>query len=49
MFSKLKNVANKARNVVKVGAVVMAIIKAITVFADEIDKIDKPVKEDENE
>lgn len=49
MLSKLKNIANKARNVVKVGLVVMAIVKAITVFADEIDKIDSTKKTDENE
>lgn len=47
MFSKLKNIANKARNVVKIGLVVMAIVKAITVFADEIDKLETPKSADD--
>jgi len=51
MFSKLKNIADKARKIVNIGLVVMAIVKAVTVFADEIDKIDssKAVKSDKDE
>lgn len=51
MFSRLKNIADKARKIVNVGLVVMAIVKAVTVFADEIDKIDssKTSKSDGNE
>lgn len=48
MIAKITSITKKARNVVKIGLIVMAFVKAITVLCDELEKLE-PKKEESDE
>lgn len=48
MLGKITSITKKARNMVKIGLVIMAFIKAINLLCDELEKLE-PKKEESDE